>query len=245
MPLPNSTSFLLSFIFCVSSKSFSSSLAVDATAALIRMCTASDGLVRGCVCLSVCGFCCNQTRVAFRMAGRKRLNLTWQAISLLLASPSQDLLLWENSSDLQEQQHQDCSVQICTVLPLPVSHISHSSTSNHAQAGDKPVQMSSQPHVEYVCVGQTEPGQIGRKKKKLKERTESGSNLMRTTFEMDEEVWPTSQKPVWGEWTVWLANETVMWKKAGGLTEVCQLHNEAPPCLSGLWGRLYSVCVWE
>lgn len=162
MPLPNSTSFLLSFIFCVSSKSFSSSLAVDATAALIRMCTASDGLVRGCVC----GFCCNQTRVAFRMAGRKRLNLTWQAISLLLASPSQDLLLWENSSDLQEQQHQDCSVQICTVLPLPVSHISHSSTSNHAQAGDKPVQMSSQPHVEYVCVGQTEPGQIGRKKKK-------------------------------------------------------------------------------
>lgn len=76
MPLPNSTSFLLSFIFCVSSKSFSSSLAVDATAALIKMCTASDGLVRGCVCLSVCGFYCNQTRVAFRMAGRKRLNLT-------------------------------------------------------------------------------------------------------------------------------------------------------------------------
>ncbi len=47
---------------------------------------------------------------------------------------------------------------------------------------------------------------------------------------MEEEVRPTSKKPVWGEWKVQPANEAAVWEKAGGLMEVCQLHNEAPPC---------------
>ena len=58
----------------------------------------------------------------------------------------------------------------------------------------------------------------------------SGSHLIGTKFETDEEVCPTSKKTVQGVWEVWLANEAAAWKETGGLTEVCQLHNEAPPC---------------
>lgn len=80
-----------------------------------------------------------------------------------------------------------------------------------------------------VCVGQTELGEWSRRKGK-REGGESGSNLIWTTFEMEEEVCLTSKRPVWGEWNVQPANEAAVCEKAGGLTEVCQLHNEAPPC---------------
>lgn len=82
-----------------------------------------------------------------------------------------------------------------------------------------------------VCVGQAEAGEgRGRKGKEMEE------NLGQTRAEPHLKRRSRRVQPVTAQYEgsgqVQSANEAEVWEMAGGLMEVCQLHNQAPPLLS-------------
>lgn len=82
-----------------------------------------------------------------------------------------------------------------------------------------------------MCVGQTEPGERSRRGEKKEKREE---NLGQTWSEPPLKRRRKCVRPVRNQYEgsgeVRPTNEVAEWQETGGLMEVCQLHNEAPPC---------------